>query len=640
MAAPKSATIILTIGGTNYSISHRNFSSLTMERTCKDVCNNFKMNILDDDAYNIEYLLLSGSNDISFSYTDDTTSKKFQGSVIKMSTSFIDNRNMLSLEGFVGISVQDKVDQVSLNWNLVPKFEWSKIFSDAGVYDTIAAGVASTDAEDASWWDNFKSAMTSGFFSSLSGLKMIGAMLSGKMFDTTKAPDVLSEIMNNGEIFTDSAGNFYMYSHKYTEQDKRKKIKAEGSFTVPMKPSEILKLIAQGGNYLSLVQKKFKDYKGTGIYEGSQENLSELDWLYINLWFRNMGKHEGRGWKIGTIANTDLVEEDFTQTNQSYIKYCTETLLNKCKITKTEKETQVTDSKINQEIAKGDLSSTKVQHLTTGEAALTMALSPNNMLTSLLSAWGVKNLSYLYSKMQATKKTTTKQSTYTNFYIYFDGNKTVNLKRLDLTQKNDPKTTYMYYGNKFIDEGHGVLSSFTTNINVLAHMINAEDKGNSDIATTNLITGKQSEFTKTVTGNEDDNSGALTKYTNWGAVNVSQVKANNTSLKTKSALYDEASEEVFKAEATIEGACNLSPQDFIEIIVVPSGESNNGLSGSSGAFRHHSSGKYYIMKISETLDGGRHYCTLDLIKNASKAGTANSQVKTIIKETKYLQKIK
>ena len=100
MAAPKTANINITIGSTEYVVSHKNFSELKVSRTAKDVNDSFELSILDNDAYEIEGALLSGNNYIQIDYVDDDLKvyKSLGGFVFKLGSSFINNRNNLTVE--------------------------------------------------------------------------------------------------------------------------------------------------------------------------------------------------------------------------------------------------------------------------------------------------------------------------------------------------------------------------------------------------------------------------------------------------------------------------------------------------------------------------------------------------------------
>ena len=82
----------------------------------------------------------------------------------------------------------------------------------------------------------------------------------------------------------------------------------------------------------------------------------------------------------------------------------------------------------------------------------------------------------------------------------------------------------------------------------------------------------------------------------------------------------------YQAKATIEGPCTVSPQDYIHISIIPRNPDLGGVQV------HHTSGTYYVLKIHETLEGGRHYSELSLIKNVGSMG-ATGTTTTVVSDT-------
>ena len=129
MAAPKATNITITVGNKDIVINRNNFSSLSIKRTARDVCDSFTLNIFDDDAYKVEAKLLAGNNDAKITYIDDKQQifKELTCYAIKLSSSFIDNRCKLWITGFGGVTVVDKYEKYSFAWNKVPKFNWGDV---------------------------------------------------------------------------------------------------------------------------------------------------------------------------------------------------------------------------------------------------------------------------------------------------------------------------------------------------------------------------------------------------------------------------------------------------------------------------------------------------------------------------------
>ena len=58
----------------------------------------------------------------------------------------------------------------------------------------------------------------------------------------------------------------------------------------------------------------------------------------------------------------------------------------------------------------------------------------------------------------------------------------------------------------------------------------------------------------------------------------------------------------------------MEPLDFIDIVVVP-------LNADGTQIMHHTSGKYYILSLEDTIDTSGWTTKLSLIKNVNRAGT-------------------
>ena len=327
MAAPKTANITITVGNKDIIINRNNFSSLSIKRTARDVCDSFTLNVFDDDAYKIEAELLAGNNDVKITYIDDKEKifKELTGYAIKLSSSYIDNRCMLRITGFVGVTVVDKYEKYSFAWNKVPKFNWGEVMG----YDSLSMQ-----------WDEL------GFFDKLSegwSAKLPLRFLFSNDYNFNYVT-VLNNIFQKDQFSMDSNGNYYVQSYadeknpkqpsvatsgRMTQEEENSLfIKAEGNFIIPMKPHKILKLICCGGYFSDLLEEEYSDYKGTDFYAS---NIREADWYYIQMWFRRMGKFEGIGYKIFEFdGDTDWSEQDFSQNRQSFMEYMYNTVLPKC----------------------------------------------------------------------------------------------------------------------------------------------------------------------------------------------------------------------------------------------------------------------------------------------------------------------
>ena len=575
MAAPSTAQITIKVANQVVSVLPRNFMSLRMKRLAGDTCNSFTLQILDDDAFTIEYALLNNTGGaISFSYCDynGNVFKDFSGFVIKISDSFIDNRVMLQLEGFVGVSISEKFNKVSFNWNVVPKFEWGDIFSDAST-----SGLSDDQNEEDGFWEGIGNWFKNGFGSAWASLTTLLFQQDGLMKfreDTiyrsvsTNPDGVLNYVLDHLKV--DSAGNYYLPNMQMTNHNsasdtaKSKNVKQSGSIIVPMKPSNIIKFIGRGGEYSELLEDDFEKYKGTEFYNGKNK-VSKLDWLWIKAWYKRMGKFDGCGWKVhdSNIQDTDMKQMDFSQKKQSFLTYINKVLIPNS--TKTEKKTKKS--------------------------------------TSEDGKWVYKDTTSIVRS---------------NFMLSFDNDGTVYFKRVNITANQSAAAAeYVLYGNdqqNLQKPAHGHLISFAPSLDILTAMITANATSGGDISNLNLVTGEPNkEYQEQVDPDEED---SLELFKNWGELEISVVGAaqsSPTGNKSLSDIQGHAEMQSYKATATIDGPCLLSPQDYISIVVMP--DSSRGT-----VFRHHTSGLYYILGIEETIEGGRMTSSLDLVKNVASMG--------------------
>ena len=307
MAAPKTANISVVVGNTDYTVSHTNFSSLTVDRTAKDVCDKFVLRLLDNDANEIEAALLSGQNEIKITYIDDTLKeyKKLSGYAISMSSAFVDDRCMLTIEGYVSTSIHDKYDKFSFSWNVVPKFNFKKVLGDSSalVYDE--------NYKDDGFFDKFKQALDHMItdlqieFKNLSLNRIKQELLGDSSITVTDPFYIIDLIFRNNQISMDDNGNYYikrfygtgkeadmdnydvMESDLTPEEEAKYIVKSEGVYVIPIKPHKILKLICCGGKFSDLLEEEYEDYKG-GDYKDTnfyKQDLSQAEWYFIKKWY-------------------------------------------------------------------------------------------------------------------------------------------------------------------------------------------------------------------------------------------------------------------------------------------------------------------------------------------------------------------
>lgn len=310
MAIPKHANVIVKIGGKNLTIEHDFVSRIEIKRVVSDAANKFTISILDNPAFEIERILLTGASDIEFSYYDNQNNAKeyFAGNITKLSSSFYNNRNMLTLEGYVGLSIKDKYKLRTRNWNKVVLFDWNNIFDgwkgeDAG------------DGDMRTGWQKFKDDFAMIF--------TLGAVHSDKGKKSTNDEYIkkVKKLIDDDLIYTDDEGNFYVYSQKEDEEDT---VVKGTVISLPVKPSEILKLMCNGGKLTDLLPSSddIDTYSGTEFYNILADRKSILvDLAFIRHFLDKHSKVESNGWKVGNIEDTTLVQADFSQVATSDIKY-------------------------------------------------------------------------------------------------------------------------------------------------------------------------------------------------------------------------------------------------------------------------------------------------------------------------------
>ena len=321
MAAPKYANIGVSFGDndTQVSVDVDNFSSLTLERVVSDSANHFTLNVLDDSAFDIEKYLLQGKNNIDVHYydKDNNISNNFSGNITKMSSSFINNRNMLTLEGYVGLSIESKYQLYSRSWNNVVLFNWSEIFDD-WVESDDGDGSYRTNAE--AFWNNFFGLFENAFGGDYSEKEDIELANSNYI---NKALSVLDN------IYRDDNGTFYTFSQKKGEEDKV--VKGE-EIILPVRPHKILRLLSHGGSMIELLESPLnKDsYEGCEQFIDILENRKNIlvDFAFIEGWLKKYEDIKGNGWNYydENIAPTKLVSVSLSQDSMSDIKYIYEVL--------------------------------------------------------------------------------------------------------------------------------------------------------------------------------------------------------------------------------------------------------------------------------------------------------------------------
>ena len=334
MAAPKHANIGVSFGDsdTQVSIDVDSFSSLILERVVSDTANHFTLNVLDNSAFDIEKYLLQGKNNIDVHYydKDNNISKNFSGNITKINSSFINNRNMLSLEGYVGLSIESKYQLYSRSWNNVVLFDWSEIFDDW----------RDGDDGDGSYRDGWEAFWNDWVFGPIDNL-FGGDYSKEKDIEQTNSNYINKALSVLKNIYQDDNGTFYTFSQKEGEEDRV--VKGE-EIILPVRPHKILKLLSHGGSMTELLESPLsKDsYEGCEQFIDTLENRKNIlvDLAFIEGWFKKYEDIKGNGWNYydKNITPTKLVSVNLSQDSMSDIKYIYD-VLSKNSVKETENNT-------------------------------------------------------------------------------------------------------------------------------------------------------------------------------------------------------------------------------------------------------------------------------------------------------------
>ena len=651
---PENPEVWVTVSGENgpitVAIDGPHLYDLEIVRMAGDMADSFTLKVLDDTANELEYNLLSSSGgDISVKYrgstistgTSNTSYKNFNGYITKLSSSWIDDRNMLTLEGIIGISIQDKYEKISMGWNKVPKFDWGSAFSDYK-----SSGLAADRNEDDDLGESigdYFSSLGNSFNSNTSyALNGIWSLITGdkdyfqginastlsfyspfhshhNMIMTEEfVPTVdgyeplknyLKEIVTNGWLKQDAAGNYYFpkmeYSNNIVKNQKKKDkninkkyyVKQNGDYIMPMKPSDIVKMICKGGKFTDLIAKDedFDDvYKGYEMYNGDA-TLSILDWVWIQVWYELMGSFEGLGFTNVDIEDTDMVEEDLSQNSQSYTEYISKTLI--------------------------PVSAREVYEVTEDKSKVKVSKDKD---------WET----HYYTRTRVV---------YTNFMFWVSGDNHAHYRRVSAKDiyKSGPITSYYYYGTPVSgsmphnQNSYGILKSFSAKQDVLTALISNGIDAGEDISNIDIVYGgKHKDSKETVTPTDDK----LKTFDGWGKVKVDYNGSSDTSRAIEVALanvHEEAEKLAYEAEATIIGTSNLNPLDLVEINIITKDRVNAG-----GMYKHHTSGNYLIQKITETISNSGIVSKLGLIKNANNLSSTNNGVKSSYVDKVFSKKVR
>ena len=532
MAIAKFSNIEITIEDYTITVDHSKVIKLSIDRVVSDAANKFSISLLDDAAYQVERKLIQGNNEITISYFDDTNTVRdtFRGNITKLNSSFINDRSMLTIEGYVGISIPDKYQLKSRNWNKAVVFDWKDIFDD---WDNIA----DTNVDNRSKWEIF----WSNFFNHKETKQERIDKYNNSFIEKA------CSIIRKDEIYQDDEGNFYTYSKK--EKTKGEVVKGT-EVILPVRPHKILKLLCDGGTLDGLLEDtdSSKSYKGCDNFINliDSRGNAAVDLAFIREFLKKHDKIEPHSWVYNEsrVTPTKLVECDMCQNTTSDTKYIYEVLCNK----------SLEDS---------------------GTA-----------------------------------------DTY-NYSFMLDNNMNVTFKPIQIDADAKPKARFNYYGLSDYkeNESDAQLVSFSADTNFLTAFLTGDMSNLDNMSKLNLVTGEEMDSsilakTEDKLGKEEGKYKYSYKTTSFAPVTLSG--NSDGSQATWLRYWQEAAAQTYKAEANIVGYSGLAPGDYVDITVIP-----------KPGLYHHTSGLYFIQKLTDTIENGVFKTKLTLIKNVATMGNSS-----------------
>lgn len=565
--------IICKIGGKSIVDNSNHIKSLSIDRAWGDVANDFKMEIFDATAYEIESLLINGNRNIEVMWVDadGKTSALYTGFIWDYSTTFVNNGIMLSLEGTVGVSVQDIYTQWTRLWNKVYIFNWKDFCGKSFISAEKKAEHDLTAAKFEKYIDDV-----------MTGKKRVSATEALEAYLSQEAATIpiISAIYNtdsegifnyNTDIKVDADGQYYI---KNIDGDKKDEIQKCTEFEIPVRPSDIVKLLAIGGKMIYLL-------KGSpdGIIKGIESKLADFN---VNL----------------------------TYGDKSYEKYADMPDEVKCMI---EKALEACEDLEGNGWVLGDIDDTLPVKVDLSQ----QKLSDTNYITTILIPKSIRE-----------------SDNESNYELYFDDNGRVNFKpiKIDVQSKAILRLGYYnpdiaYQNNTYTPEN---VISFTHKAPLSAALCGSELNETSGISyiTGETITASSEEMGIKEKNVDIDDLRSIQLQVKHSPSNI--ITTTDSSIVSAQALnrWRTVASWPYEAELTMYGCIKLVPgRDYIDVINIPLNSLGKNLQ------YHHTSGKYLVQGISESFEGGVHTSKLTLLKNPGLSGVAEISTASDYAET-------
>lgn len=568
MARPKHANVIIKMSGVEVSKVYKNFVSLSLTRNWGDTANSFELKLIDETAYEIESIILGGDRNISLTYYETgedgvEVSKNMSGYIWDYDISFVNNLVILNLSGTCGVNVGDTYTIYNRLWNTIINFN---------TWDLIK-GVSSDEA-------------FFGYGNSIDWLNIIPGV--GNLLWLGLVGKYISDNNDGGVYYEDpelSVEDLHIYTVEDNDGNVTYKIQKVdinnpsivsdpkddpsnfiecSTMYLPVRPSDIVKLIINGGKYEDLFDSSIdyddfydqgfafseeaKNYNKSSSSSGTvpYSEATDMQKKAIKYFLKLMGTVEGHaGWEIGEIEKTKPVMLNFSQTKKSDLSYIQDVLINHSISEKT------------------------------GNASYQFYFIDNKAYFKAINLDSTAKATVILGQYYPNIKKTG-GATYSGGDI------------ISFTHKA-PLSAYIAGGSSTSLQGF----NFTTGENINTEgLSSAESTEQAESQYIPYITGKVATLP------QGKSSGTIEEF-------IAEAANNRTSLQQLA----------YQAELTIKGNMKLECGNYIELINLPS----------KGSIKfHHTSGMYLIYKIEESITKGTYQTKLYLVKNASSVGVGSS----------------
>lgn len=541
----------------NLSIPANSFVSLTHERNLQDGYNTFTLQLFDKDAMQVESKLLLGFRSITFYYTDFvSTSKRFRGEILNYKTVITGKGLMLTLEGYTS-NAKIYTNKDSIPWSLffeIQDYEFMYWLNAAGEYHGVVKALPSGGNKTVVNW--------------MCDSSVYADENQMKYTSTDGYPIAASLLRNNNKKFYN-----WLLDGKSCEYSLRVSYEEGGTQTSRFDTFDVF--------YNGTDKDKIEKYKPHPTLFSLKKYNSQLEYdlrtVYVNLGqaFEMRPSHVVRiicminGWKVK--SESDIVE--------------------------TQTVTSIPDQ----------ISSSYIEYIEKKLVPISISESGNC----------------------------------TQYAFWFDDEGYAHYSPLE--DKGAKKSLYF---NSVERKDSYPLIAFTSATNgAILMQVNASQQ----ISAINVYTGDELDYSTVERKSGKDGKGnvyssTLHRSEEWYATNTKIIQGTDADLlsyKNKSIVSSEedlkkelsyryglVSKYTYKASLDVYGCADITPGDTIKVyIYIDDGErTNDVLSKDMGqdlditrrykgnVTMHHTSGTYFVNKITDSISGGRYISSLEVLK--------------------------